>query len=233
MFKNKTFLAIIPARSGSKRLPNKNIKDLCGKPLMAWSIEAAKQSKWIDEIVVNTNSQQYAEIAKQYGVNVPFLRPEELSQDKNTTFEYIQYTIDFYKNTFKKEYDYIVLLQPTSPLRQAHHIDEAIELCLRKNASSIISVSECEHTPLWANTLPPDHSMENFVSKEAIGKRSQDLPQYYRINGCIFIGKVEHYLQRRDFSMPNSYAFVMEKCYSIDIDTQDDFDLAEFFLKRG
>lgn len=233
MFQNKTFLAIIPARSGSKRLPNKNIKDLCGKPLIAWSIESAKRSKWIDEIVINTDSQEYAEIAKQYGINVPFLRPKEISQDENTTFEYIKYTIDFYKNNFGKEYDYVVLLQPTSPLRQTYHIDEAIELCLHKNASSIIGVSKCEHTPLWTNILPQDQSMENFISKEVLGKRSQDLPQYYRINGCVFVGKIREYLQKQDFTMPNSYAYVMEKYFSIDIDTQDDFELAEFFLKKG
>ena len=131
MYKNRKFLAIIPARGGSKGLPNKNIKNLCGKPLIAWSIEAGLKSKYIDEVMVSTDYKNIAYIAKKYGANVPFLRPSDLASDTATTFDTVIHTINFYRKIFKKKYDYIVLLEPTSPLRNDCDIDNMIKKVIK------------------------------------------------------------------------------------------------------
>lgn len=150
MYKNKTFLAIIPARGGSKRLPRKNVLDLCGKPLITWSIEAGLNSKYIDKVVVSSDDDEILEISRKFGAET-IKRPDELASDTATTFDAIKHTIDNLE-----KYDYIVLLQPTSPLRDQKHIDEAIELLVEKNADAVVSVCEMDHSPLWSNTLPQD-----------------------------------------------------------------------------
>ena len=178
---NKTFLVIIPARGGSKRLPRKNLLDLCGKPLIAWSIEAALKSKYISKVIVSSDDEEILNIAKEYKADF-IKRPDELASDTATTFDALKHTLE---NVEK--YDYVVLLQPTSPLRTEKHIDEAIELLKEKNADAIISVCEMEHSPLWSNTLDEDLNMSNFLRDEVLNKRSQDLPKYYRLNGAIYI----------------------------------------------
>ncbi|HGF7228112.1 TPA: acylneuraminate cytidylyltransferase family protein, partial [Vibrio cholerae] len=175
MINGRRVLALIPARGGSKRLPRKNILPLAGKPLIAWSIEAAQNSQYIDEIFVSTDNEEIAKIASQFGVNIPELRPESLASDTAKTESVLFYTLD----NFAKDTDIVVLLQPTSPLRTAEHIDEALRLFFQKEAFSVVSVTECEHSPLWANVLSSDHSMENFIEKGA-KQRSQDLGVYYR-----------------------------------------------------
>ncbi len=229
---NHSFLSIIPARSGSKRLPDKNIKLLCGKPLLAWSVESALDSKYIDEVVVSTDSSVYADIAKSYGANVPFLRPESLSSDTTTTFDVLEHCIRFYKESLGKEFDYIVLLQPTSPLRQAWHIDEACEKIITKEMDSLISVCKCEHPPLWSNTLPENENMNDFIPKAVREIRSQDLPQYYRLNGTIFIAKTESLLTHKSFLTPQTIAYKMDNLYSSDIDSALDFTFAEFLASH-
>lgn len=233
MYQGKTFLAIIPARSGSKRLPNKNIKKLFGKPLIAWSIEAGLNCPYIDEVVVSTDSQEYAEIARQYGAKVPFLRPKELAQDTTTTFDSIKHTIDCYQSQLNKSFDYIILLQPTSPLRNFQHICEAINTLFVKRATSIISICPCEHSPLWSNTLPSDHSMDYFLNPTNKGVRSQELPAYYRLNGAIYIAETHSLLANQSFFTPNSYAFIMDTKISLDIDTEYEFHIAEMLIRQN
>lgn len=232
MYQDKTFLAIIPARSGSKRLPNKNIKELCGKPLIAWSIEAGLQSKYIDNIVVSTDSQEYANIAQKYGAEVPFLRPSNISLDTSSSFEVISHTINFYKEHFQKEFDYVVLLQPTSPLRDGKLIDKMCQWVVDNKIELGISVSKCEHPPLWSNTLPDDKRMDNFFHPDIINKRSQELPQYYRINGVLYIAKITSYFENKGFVSSQTYAFEIDQRYGIDIDTELDFEYAEFMMQK-
>ncbi|EDP6894138.1 CMP-N-acetlyneuraminic acid synthetase [Campylobacter lari] len=221
-------LAIIPARSGSKRLLDKNVKLLNGKPLLAWSIEAALGSKFIHEVMVTTDSMEYANIAKYHGASVPFIRKKELALDTTPSFDVIKDVIDFYTSRYK----YIVLLQPTSPLRNKRHIDEAIELFFLKEANSVISICECEHSPLWCNTLPWNNSMDDFISDGIKNLRSQDLPKYYRLNGAIFIAEISNYLKYKSFFMPNSFAYKMSIEESIDIDTKIDFLMAEVLMNN-
>ncbi len=225
MYKDKTFLAIIPARGGSKRLPRKNVLDLNGKPLIAYSIEAGLKSKYIDSVVVTSDDKEILDISKKYGA-LAMKRPAELANDTATTFDAIKHAIE---NT--NEYDYVVLLQPTSPLRNAKHIDEAIELLESKNADSVVGVCEMDHSPLWSNTLDDTLSMENFLREEVKNKRSQDLDKYYRVNGAIYICKIDRLLEEKSFFLEEHiYAYRMDKENSIDIDEEIDFKIAEVFL---
>lgn len=231
MIEGKTVLAVIPARGGSKRLPRKNCLLLHGKPLIAYSIEAAKQSSYIDEVVVSTDDEGIAAIARQAGASVPFLRPAELSTDEASSVDVVAHALDYYQLKEKKSFDYVVLLQPTSPLRTAAHVDQAFELLIEKKADAVVSVCETEHSPLWANQLPPDGSMEQFISKDVLGKRSQDLPKYYRLNGAIYICDKRRFLQEQTFLFEESiFAYKMQQIDSIDIDTKLDLIVCESIL---
>ena len=222
MYTNKTFLAIIPARGGSKRLPRKNILDLCGKPLIAYTIEAALKSKYIDKVIVSSDDDEILNISLNFGAET-IKRPVELASDTATTFDAIKHTID----NFEK-YDYIVLLQPTSPLRNEKHIDEAIELLEEKQADAIVSVCEMDHSPLWSNTLPKDGNMNNFLRDEVLNKRSQDLEKYYRVNGAVYICKTDKLLENKSFFLKdNIFAYIMDRKSSIDIDEEIDFLFAQ------
>ena len=227
MYNGKSFLAIIPARGGSKRLPRKNVLDLGGKPLIAWSIEAGLQSRYIDKVVVSSDDDEILEISKKYGVHT-MRRPAELASDLSTTFDALKHTIDN-----SEKYDYVILLQATSPLRNFTNINEAIELLIDKNADAIISTCEMDHSPLWSNTLPENMSMNSFLKDEVLNKRSQDLEKYYRLNGAIYICKTKKLLEEKSFFLKDKiFAYIMERKSSIDIDEAIDFKMAEFLLKE-
>lgn len=225
-------LAIITARSGSKRLPDKNIKVLNGKPLIAYTIDTAKESNIFDEIFVSTDSIEYAEIAKRYGASVPFLRSRETAGDSSSSWDVVREVLKKYEEQ-GREYDTISLLQPTSPLRQAKDIIGGYDLMLEKNADAIVAVCEMEHSPLWCNVLPHDLSMKGFVPDEVFNKPRQELSSYYRINGALYIVKTS--LLNGDFHLYNSrcYAYIMEKRYSVDIDDELDFEMAEFLMAKS
>ena len=221
MHQNKTFLAIIPARGGSKRLPRKNILDLSGRPMISWSIDAGLKSKYIDKVVVSSDDDEILDIAKKLKAET-VKRPGELASDIATSNDVVKHTLENIE-----EHDYIVLLQPTSPLRNYKHIDEAIKLLEKKSADAIISVCKTDHTPLWSNTLQEDGSLESFIKDEVIDKRSQDLKDYYRLNGAIYICKRDNFLKEETlFLKENIYAYIMDKESSIDIDEEIDLTIA-------
>ena len=227
MFKNKTFLAIIPARGGSKRLPRKNILNLCGKPLISWSIEAGLKSKYIDKVVVSSDDTEILNISNELKVQV-IKRPDELASDTSTSFDAVKHAIDNLES-----YEYILLLQPTSPLRNENHIDKAIEILEEKNADAVISVCEMNHNPLWSNTLDDSLSMEGFISNNLLNNRSQDLKKYYRLNGAIYLCKTDKLLKEKSFFLKkNIFAYVMNSNNSIDIDRKEDFELASLYLSQ-
>lgn len=229
MFKSKTFLAVIPARGESKRLPNKNILNLSGKPLIAWTIESALKSKYIDKIVVSSDSDEILKIAESYDNVFCLKRPQHLATDTSKTIDVVKHVLE----CVREKFDYIVLLQPTSPLRREWHINEAIEFLSEKNADAVISVCEMEYSPLWSNTLPEDLSMKKFLREDIKGKRSQDLPKYFRLNGAIYICKTEKILEENTFFLKdNIFAYIMDKMSSVDIDDEFDFKLAELIMKN-
>jgi CMP-N-acetylneuraminic acid synthetase len=234
MYNNKTFLAIIPARGGSKRLPRKNVLELNNKPLIAWSIEAGLKSKYIDEVMVTTDDKEILNVSTQYGANVPFVRPKYLSNDIALRQDVIKHTIEYYKNNLQKEYDYIIFLQPTSPLRDSTDIDKAIEYMFNKNADAVVSVCEVEHPIHWSGKLPQDKTMSKFLSDVAIKSRSQDLEKYYRLNGAIYICNTNKFLENGCiFLKENIFAFEMSQKKSVDIDTIDDFEYANFLIEKS
>ena len=227
MHQNKTFLAIIPARGGSKRLPRKNILNLCGKPLISWSIEAGLKSKYIDKVVVSSDDTEIINISNELKVQV-IKRPDELASDTSTSFDAVKHAIDNLES-----YEYILLLQPTSPLRNENHIDKAIEILEEKNADAVISVCEMNHNPLWSNTLDDSLSMEGFIGNNLLNNSSQDLKKYYRLNGAIYLCKTDKLLKEKSFFLKkNIFAYVMNSNNSIDIDRKEDFELASLYLSQ-
>ena len=226
------FIAIIPARGGSKRLPHKNILDLGGKPLISWTIEAAKKSGLLDEIVVSTDSVEIQNLALNSNIKSPFIRPDFLSNDTASSFDVVEHCLEYYKNTEKREFEYLILLQPTSPLRSSNDIKNAIKLLEEKNADGIVSVCETEHSPLWTNTIDDSLSLDDFLRNEVKNTRSQDLPTFYRLNGAIYICKISEFLKQKTFFLnQNIFGYVMDKESSIDIDTKLDFVVADFLIK--
>lgn len=231
MYENKSFLAIIPARGGGKRLPGKNILPLAGKPLIAWSILAGIGSKYLDEVMVSSDDDEIIKIAGQYNANVPFKRPIALATDEASTADVIRHVLDFYRTKYNREFDYIVLLQPTSPLRNSAHIDEAIEQLCGTGASSVISVSKVQHSPLWMNTLPETKDMKGFLDKSILDKRSQELPVFYQLNGAVYICEVSSFLDSNSlFLDEGQFAYVMDAKSSVDVDDEIDFKLCELLL---
>ncbi|MCT2534644.1 acylneuraminate cytidylyltransferase family protein [Aquibacillus koreensis] len=222
-------IAIIPARSGSKGLKDKNIKDLKGKPLLAYTIKAARDTDLFDEIFVSTDSKEYAQIAQDWGASVPFLRGEVLSSDTASSWDVVKHTIESFKE-MGNEFETAALLQPTSPLRKAQDIVNGYKLMQSKNANAVISVCEVDHSPLWCNTLPGDHSLKNFLNQDLVSTPRQALPSYYRINGAIYIVKNEYLMTTDSIYKEGCYAMIMSKENSIDIDDAVDFKIAEALL---
>lgn len=218
-------IAVITARSGSKGLKDKNIKLLNGKPLMAYTIEAAKKSGIFDCIHVSTDSEHYAEIARAYGADVPFLRDAELATDTAGTWDTVRAVVRKY-NEMGKNFDTVTLLQPTSPLRNAEDIQQAFKVFNEKNADSVISICEVDHSPKICNTLGEGASMNGFIDTTTVGRR-QELGTYYRINGAIYIQKTEVLMNNQNLYGPKSYAYIMSKMHSVDIDDAFDFMVAE------
>lgn len=218
-------LAVITARSGSKGLKDKNIKLLKGKPMLAYTIEAALQSGLFECVHVSTDSEEYAEIARKYGADVPFLRDAQLATDTAGTWDVMRAVVKRYEE-LGKTFDTVTLLQPTSPLRDAEDIKHAFVVFKDRDADSVVSVCEAEHSPRICNTLGEENSMNGFIDFTVVGRR-QELGTYYRINGAIYIQKTEVLMGKKDLYGPKAYAYVMDKIHSVDIDDAFDFMVAE------
>lgn len=223
-------IGIIPARSGSKGLKNKNIKLLNGKPLIAYTIEAAIKSKVFDKIFVSTDSQVYAEIAKEYGAEAPFLRPAHLSGDEVATNDVVIELLERLKIQ-GLVFEYFMILQPTSPLRTSEDIKNAIKLMKEKDANAVVSLCEVDHSPLYTGQVPEDLRIDGFI-KSDISYRRQQLPKYYRLNGAIYLAKVDYFHEYRNLYQEKCYAYLMEKKRSLDIDDELDFLAAVTILKK-
>lgn len=229
---NKHIIAIIPARSGSKGLVDKNIISLCGKPLLAYSIEAAKQTKLFDVIHVSTDSKVYLEISSQFGADEPFLRSSENSRDESSTWDTVREVLTMYSR-IGKEFDYCVVLQPTSPLRGAKDINEAWELFMNKKARSLTSVTEVDHPVQWCFRFETETcSMKEYEKSPFRNYRRQELEKYYRENGAIYISRVEDVMDECfDFYSDRCIGYVMDRENSIDIDTIQDYYTAEAVMR--
>lgn len=231
MYQGKKIIVIIPARSGSKGLTNKNIKRLNGIPLIAHSIECARSCEVIDEVFVSTDSQEYANIALKYGASVPFLRPEKISNDKSQAYDYVSHCIDSYGVKFGCEFDYFIVLQPTSPIRKANHIMDVVKMLIDQKSDSVVSVCNADHIPQIYNHLPENQSMYMFYKDDKNSLNRQDFGEYYRLNGSIYAMKVSEFIKYKSYYIENSKAYIMDKKFSIDIDDELDFFIAEKLLE--
>lgn len=226
-YKSPKILAIIPARKGSKGILNKNIKNIAGKPLIYWTIDAAKKSKYISEICVSTNCTEIAKISSQFGIDVNKLRPNDLAEDETMISDVILHELSFFNKA-----EIICLLQPTSPLRTYKHIDEAISNFFADNASALVSVMKTKHSPLWSFEVNDKNHINPFFSWEKMNKRRQDLPETYMLNGAIYLAKKDFFKKNKSFFSNNTIVYKMDSNVSIDIDDIDDFILAENKLIR-
>ena len=226
MLGNKKVLAIIPARGGSKGLPGKNIKILGGKPLIAWTLDAANKSSIIDKTVVSTDCPDIASVARKYGADVPFTRPKELSSDIASSADVVLHAI---KNV-GEEYGIIVLLQPTSPFRNENDIKNAFEIYSSKVVSSVVSVCKADKSPYWLFWQNDDKSLRAVLNSEDQFIRRQDLQDAYALNGAIYIVGNNCFLENQKFIYDDSLSYVMNKESSVDIDDLLDFKFAQLLL---
>ena len=220
MINDKRVIAIIPARAGSKGLPGKNTRDLCGKPLIAWSIEAGLQSKYIDEVMVTTDSRDIADVAQQYGAEVPFLRPGYLADDAAPTFDTVKHVLDTYEEDLNKTFEYVVLLEPTSPLREKSDIDNMIKNLTDEEYyfDSIISVGEVHEHPSIMKKIVDGNRLEQFCSELNMTSRRQDNKPAYFPYGVAYIAKTPILLEQKTFYTERStfYQIKRYQCYEID-----------------
>jgi len=232
MIDGKTIVAIIPARGGSKRLPHKNILPLQNKPLIAWTIDAGLQSQFVDRVIVSTDCNEIADIAIKYGAEVPFIRPDDIAGDFTSTDSVILHCLETISDQFKA--DIVVILQPTSPLRTSSDIDVVLRKLVDKKANGVVSVCKCEHSPFWSNTLPESGEMNFFLKEEVKGKRSQDLPTCYRLNGAIYAFSVDFIINNLGIGYSEGvFSSEMPTIRSVDIDNALDFKLAEVILAES
>lgn len=227
-------LAIIPARGGSKGVPRKNIKDLEGKPLISYTINAAKESKYIDRIIVSTDDEEIAELALKYGAEVPFLRPKELATDNAKAIDNYIYTIDRL-NKMNKDVDEIkefIVLQPTSPLRTSVDIDNAIKIFYENNADTVISIVKSEHPPTWYKRISKEGILVDYFQSIDNSLNRQEAEETYLPNGAIYIFKYASLKENYGYYNSKTYPYIMAQENSVDIDTIVDFKLAEVLMKK-
>lgn len=218
MIHNETVLAIIPARGGSKGLPGKHNRDLNGKPLIAWTIETALQSAYLDRVILSSDCESIIRTARSYGCEVPYVRDPILAQDETPMMDVIFDAIDRCPG-----YEWTVLLQPTSPLRLVSDIDNALQQCVHYKAPACVSVCAAQEKPHWMYTISDEQKMHPLFAEHARATRRQDLPIYYSLNGALYIAKTEWLLRSRDFLGSDTIAYIMPVERSIDIDTARDF----------
>lgn len=226
MINDRTILAMIPARGGSKGIKDKNITPLAGKPLITYTIEAALQSRYIDRVVVSTDSEKIAEVARAAGADVPFLRPAELASDTAKSIDAVLHCIEFVG-----DYTIFVLLQPTSPLRTAEDIDAAIETFILHGEKGLCSVNEIGDHPILTRTMDGEGVLQPLLNTNSTVRR-QDMPVFYHVNGAIYINRIDEINRDTSFN-DNPVGYVMPRERSVDIDTVEDLKIAEIYLNES
>ena len=222
----KTF-GLIPARGGSKGIPRKNIKLIAGKPLIAWTIEAALRSSLLSAVVVSTDDPEIADMARRAGAQVPFMRPAELAQDQTPGLDPVLHALDQLP-----QFDSVLLLQPTSPLRTTEDIDACLCLAMRHHATSVVSVSEPDTHPYWTYRLSGGQTLDRLIDAPRVTRR-QDLPEVVALNGALYFAEASWLRSSGSFIGTETLAYVMARERSVDLDTPLDWKLAELLLKES
>ena len=221
-------VGIIPARGGSKGIPRKNLHDVAGKPLIAYTIEAAKKSRLLTRVIVSTDDEEIAGVAKYYGAEIPVLRPKELAHDSSPTIRAIRHMVGHIEEQGGKV-DVAVTLQPTSPLRDARDIDGTVKALFDTGADSVISVTEAKHSPYLMFTLKGDKLVPFFGEETKI--RRQDLPKVYSLNGAIYATQRDTLMEGNSLYGKDIRAYVMPEERSLDVDTLLDLRIMDLLLK--
>lgn len=219
-------LGIITARGGSKGVPGKNIALVGGKPLLAWTIEAARSSRMLTRTIVSTESEEIAEIARQWGAEVPFLRPQELARDDTPHVPVVLQALDWMQRQAGFSADYLLVLQPTSPFRTAADIDAAIEIARVKNADSVIGMVMPHGHPFWCKRVLSDGRLAPLLPTDGDAHRRQDLPAALMPNGAIYLARIDFFLRQQSFYGEKTFAYLMPPERSLDIDSPWDLQLA-------
>ena len=230
--KQLTTLAVITARGGSKGIPQKNLSTILGKPLIAYTIEAALQTKTLTRTIVSTDDKTIAQVSEQYGAEVPFLRPQHLATDTATSIAVLQHAVTYLATEEDYTTDLVVCLQPTSPLRTADDIDQAVNLCLQSGADSVVSLCQAKHHPYWMKKIFDGRVYPLINEDEQNYTRRQDLPPVYQLNGALYVTKGKVLLEENRILGEFTIPYIMPQERSIDIDTQTDLQTAESILQR-
>ncbi len=233
MIRGKSVIGIIPARQGSKGLPGKNIKQICGKPLIAWSIESGTRSKYIDTIVVSTDSKKIADIAKRFDANVPFIRPKELATDETNTIDVVLHALNHYEVNLNQKFEYIVLLEPTSPIRQSNDIDLMLEKLdnLSEDFDAIVSLGKVHEHPSIMKTINLQ-KVESYIGNHTNPTRRQDFPPVFYPFGVAYICKVKVLLAQKTFYPERTTHYIIQRKQCIEIDDECDFLAAEAIMNN-
>ena len=231
MYKDKKILALILARSGSKGLPNKNIKILNDKPLITWTIEAALNSKYIDECIVSTDGKNIADISEKSGAYVPFIRPKRFAMDNSSSFQAIDHTIGWC-NENDRRYDILILLEPTSPLRTSCDVDEVIKVMVNNNLKTIVTICTVDSVhPNFLFRLKNKNTLVPYTGLYPNNLRRQDIESLYFIEGSIYCSKIDILQQHNGFLHDDTKGYLVPKWKSFEIDDEDDFLIVEALMK--
>jgi len=232
IFKSQRCLGIITARSGSKGVPNKNIRDLCGKPLINYAVEVALGCPYIESVMVSTDSKEIEAAAIRAGAEVPFLRPSSLATDTSRQEDAILHTMDWYEIN-REKFDFICLLQPTEPLRTVKTLNKAFEKLFDSEADGIMSVIKTEANPTNSSLLPNNGTFKGFIDKKKYVYNRQEAPNYFRLNGLIAISRWESFRKFSTFAHDKALTMIVDPVEGLDIDNPVDFILAETLLQRN
>lgn len=232
MYKGNRIICVIPARSGSKGLRGKNVKKILGKPLIMYSIEQARKSRYIDRIVVSTDSREIAQIAKRGGAEAPFIRPKKLAADKSSIFDVLLHAIDWIKEKERCDFDILVLLHANAPLRKVRDIDNCIELLFKENADNVFSVCEAHRNPYFNMVEVNNDGRPRLIKKGKFVNR-QDAPKVYDLNSSIYVWRKDLLKEKKSILLKKSRIYIMPKERSVDIDDYFDFRVARMLMQRA
>ncbi|MFT5676459.1 MAG: CMP-N,N'-diacetyllegionaminic acid synthase [Paraglaciecola sp.] len=230
MYKQQRILALIPARGGSKGIPRKNIKFLGGKPLIQWTIDAANQSKYIDRLILSSDDAEIIRVAQSFNCETPFVRPAELALDTTSSMDVIVHALNHVEQCDEPPYSHLLLLQPTSPFRDAAHIDQIIEQCIDQSAEMMISVNRLKKHPSYMYYLDNGHLTSFQPIKQQL--RRQDMPVSYEHNGALYFAKISLLRETLSYNYATAMPFEMSKSASLDLDEPEDWDYAEHLIKN-
>lgn len=226
-------IGVIPARGGSKSIPRKNIKILQGKPLVAYTIEEAKKSKYLTHLVVSTEDEEIKNISLKYGAEVPFLRPKELATDDALAIPTVQHTVITIEKIKNINYDYVIMLQPTTPLRETEDIDKALAMLIEADADGIISVVDVDNWhPMKMKKFDENSYLIDYQTPPVENPPRQILPKVYMVNGAIYAAKRDVFMEKNTFKGEKCLGYIMPTERSVNIDTEIDFLIAEYYLKK-